>query len=265
MPGLHKLHKPFRKLRAAAKTWKPPACDHTVTVNDLLYSDIAGAVQLPTFEQKSRSLGRYEEDLEFASASLLERLALGALVRRHAPMTLFEIGTFRGVTALTMALNAPEGFTLYTLDLPQELTFEQVVEQQYARGAVGALHRMVARGVERRQVGLAYRNRQLPGKIEQLFGDSTTMDFAPWAAQIDSFFVDGCHDAEPAYRDTQTAWSCLKPGGMIIWHDYRWRSVQAGVQRCRLPAPITWVQDTSVAFAYKPQPVGANGTGRDGS
>jgi predicted O-methyltransferase YrrM len=48
---------------------------------------------------------------------VLDRVGLTALVKRHQPQRIFEIGTFLSVTATTMAANAPSGSVLYTLDL----------------------------------------------------------------------------------------------------------------------------------------------------
>src|SRR3989304_3784964 len=45
-----------------------------------------------------------------------ELLALVFLVKRLRPRHVFEFGTFRGTTALTIAANAPSGATVWTLD-----------------------------------------------------------------------------------------------------------------------------------------------------
>ena len=37
-------------------------------------------------------------------------------------------------------------------------------------------------------------------------------------------FVDGSHSYEYVLSDTEAAWKMVKPGGLILWHDYdsRW-------------------------------------------
>ena len=49
----------------------------------------------------------------------LDELAYLALITKlKSPQAIFEIGTFRGRTALNFALNSPPDCTVYTLDLP---------------------------------------------------------------------------------------------------------------------------------------------------
>jgi predicted O-methyltransferase YrrM len=38
-----------------------------------------------------------------------------------------------------------------------------------------------------------------------------------WA---DAFFIDGDHGAEAVAHDTRLARACVRPGGIIVWHDY---------------------------------------------
>jgi predicted O-methyltransferase YrrM len=196
-------------------------------------------------------MSRSEDGVEFAAASLLERVALGALVKRQRAARIFEIGTFRGVTALAMASNAPEGSVLYTLDLPPDLSVGAVASHYYSNSPGSGFHQMATAGAAR-NVGLAFRGYRGPCRIVQLFGDSAEMDFQEYEDSIDLFFVDGCHEYDAARRDTLTAWSCLRHGGVIVWHDYLWASVQDAARDARLSAEITSVQGTSIAFARRP-------------
>ena len=51
----------------------------------------------------------------------IDELAYLAMITRYVkPLKVFEIGTFRGRTALNFALNSPEDCFIYTLDLPPE-------------------------------------------------------------------------------------------------------------------------------------------------
>ena len=86
-------------------------------------------------------------------------------------------------------------------------------------------------------------------RVEQLFGNSATFNFNAYAP-IDFFFVDGCHEYEAAKRDTLSAWQALRSGGLLVWHDYTWRSVEEAVSEV-CPAEVTWVDGTSIAFARK--------------
>jgi len=189
-----------------------------------------------------------EASVEFAAATVLDRVALAALVRRQRPTRVFEIGTFRGVTAITMAANAPPDAIVYTLDLPPDLTAADVADR-YNKTTSG-FHRMAAAGVSR-DVGRVLSSHTSGCRIEQLFGDSARMDFDGFHDSIDLFFVDGCHDYEAALGDTRTAWRCLRSGGLLVWHDYPWMEVQTAIRDAALGVPVTFIRDTNLAFASK--------------
>ena len=58
-------------------------------------------------------------------------------------------------------------------------------------------------------------------KIEQIFDDSKNFDESSHAEQYDLIFVDGSHAQSYVESDSQKALRMLKPGGVILWHDYR--------------------------------------------
>jgi len=110
---------------------------------------------------------------------------------------------------------------------------------------------MVSSGTQR-QIGLALQYYQGSSQINQLFGDSAKMDFSPYWDSIDLFFIDGCHEYKMALTDTRAAWRCVKPGGVLVWHDYHWPSVQAAVAEAALGVPVTYVDGTSIAYTRRP-------------
>ncbi|MBP3957346.1 class I SAM-dependent methyltransferase [Gemmata sp. G18] len=188
-------------------------------------------------------------DPDLYAASIPERVALAALVIRHGAKRVFEIGTFRGVTALTMAANGESDGVVHTLDLPPSLTPAEIAAGHYIDPANG-FARMAAAGAERR-VGIAFAGYAGPGRIEQLFGNSAAFDFGPYRGACDLFFVDGSHEYAAAKTDTATAWACLRPGGALAWHDYDWPTVHRAVADSKLGSPITLIKSTSLAFALK--------------
>jgi len=226
----------------------PPSADDVTTCAQLLYGETAGAISIPVVPLALTQLQQQESSLEFAAATVLDRVALAALVRRQRPRRVFEIGTFRGVTAITLAANAPSEAIVYTLDLPPELTAAEVA-RRYSKTTSG-FHRMAAAGVGR-DVGRVLSSYTSGCRIEQLFGDSSTMNFDAFYDTIDLFFVDGCHDYEAALGDTRTAWRCLHSGGLLVWHDYPWTEVQTAIRDAELGVPVTFVRDTNLAFASK--------------
>ena len=132
--------------------------------------------------------------------------------------TLFEIGTFRGRTTLNLARNVAEDARIFTLDL----------DEQEAK-AMGLRDRLLAGS----DMNLAVDEDNArpcfddPGidtavkqKIERLHGNSTKFDFSPYRRKIDVVFIDGGHTYEVVESDTRKALDMVRPGGLILWHDY---------------------------------------------
>jgi len=239
----------LKKVRRAVRRFFPKSRDPGGTsISELLYfGDAPGAVTLPTLP---RTVLSASDDFEFAAASVLDRVALGALVRQQNARRIFEIGTFRGLTALTMAANASADAEVFTLDLPPTMDARQIAEIHYSNPSSG-FHRMSESG-EPRLVGMSLEYHAGPSRIHQLFGNSLEMDFSAYHSSIDLFFVDGCHDDHAVLADTRTAWECLVPGGLLVWHDYTWQSVRRGVEAASLGVTITAIRKTLLAFARKP-------------
>ncbi len=141
----------------------------------------------------------------------LEQLACLALISRAMePETIFEIGTFRGRTAMNFALNSPDHCRIYTLDLPPGQREEtQLPAGQADRTIMGAS-----------DPGRLYRGTDVEGKITQLFGDSQTFDFSPWEGKIDLVYVDGAHHYDAVRRDTGNALRIVRPGGCVLWDEF---------------------------------------------
>jgi predicted O-methyltransferase YrrM len=57
-------------------------------------------------------------------------------------------------------------------------------------------------------------------RITQLWGDSATFDYTPYANTIDFVYIDGAHTAEYVTSDTANALKLLSPTGTIAWDDY---------------------------------------------
>jgi hypothetical protein len=138
---------------------------------------------------------------------------LATIVSAINPKKIFEIGTFRGVGTLTMALNAPEA-DIYTLDLPE----------QYAEAEIETLSKGDKEWVRlsRTSTGFAFRGHPAANRIHQLRGNSLT--FVPPAEleNTDLCFIDGGHSYECIKADTETALKILSPNGVIVWDDYTW-------------------------------------------
>jgi predicted O-methyltransferase YrrM len=141
----------------------------------------------------------------------VEELAYMALIARALdPKRIFEIGTFRGRTALNFALNTSDDCRICTLDLPPD-------DRAEATRATGKADTAIIQGSV---TGADYKGKDVAHKIEQLFGDSSTFDFGPYRGRMDLVFVDGAHHYEAVYSDTKNALAMCRPGGLILWHDF---------------------------------------------
>ena len=103
----------------------------------------------------------------------------------------FEIGTYNGLTAFTLARNLPKA-KFHTLDLPEG---EAPILRLFP-GDQGHLDYSPKRCFE----GTPEQSR-----IRQYFGDSATFDFSPFAHSCGLVYVDGAHSFEYVEKDTATA------------------------------------------------------------
>jgi hypothetical protein len=149
----------------------------------------------------------------------IDLLSLILICRAVEPRTIFEIGTFVGYTALHMALNTPPDARVHTLDLPPQ-----------DRGTELQITATDAKLIDQTLDPPLFEGTEVADKVERLFGDSATFDYSPWHGRVDLFFVDGAHSYEYVRSDTQNALKCVRPGGVIVWHDYG-RLEQSGVTR----------------------------------
>jgi predicted O-methyltransferase YrrM len=140
----------------------------------------------------------------------VDELAYMAIITRAVrPKAIFEIGTFRGRTALNFALNSPPDCKVWTMDLPPT--------NRELGSNFNDADRFI---VEHSQTGIDYRGKDVERKIQQLFGDSHNFDFSPYFGKIDIVLIDGAHHYEAVIGDTQNALKMLRPGGVILWHDF---------------------------------------------
>jgi predicted O-methyltransferase YrrM len=145
----------------------------------------------------------------------LSELAILALAASAVPpgSEIIEIGTFVGRTALNLAINAAPGVTIATLDLPagqQSALQIEASERRYVdKPAPGAR----LRACDEIWAGAARR-------VTQLRGDSATYDWSPHHGRAGLVFVDGSHAYDYVRKDTDTAMRLVRPGGVVLWHDY---------------------------------------------
>lgn len=136
-----------------------------------------------------------------------EGLALRELAR---DADVLELGAYCGRSTVCLASVAREVVTVDTFDAEDGGTFLEFLANVNAAGV---------------------RN------VTFLVSDVGSLDFNPFAGRFDLVFVDTFHDAGAVERDTAVALRCVKPGGVVAWHDYgdpNWPDVAAVLGRLGL-------------------------------
>ena len=176
-----------------------------------------------------------------ASISALEFSCLILLLKRTPARSVFEFGTYRGVSITQLALNLPADSRIFTLDLPDEPTAtrfaiadaqDAVIAAQKGKGALVPAH--------------------LRSRIQFLRQDSAAFDESRYAGQMDFVFVDGAHNYDYVRNDSEKGWRMLRPGGIIAWHDCRAQDPDVVRYLIEGPCRATRVSGTTLAFAVKP-------------
>jgi len=144
------------------------------------------------------------DDMEYGSID--DRRALLALARSVHPATVIEIGVQSGGTARLLLDELPCIRKYIGIDLPPGQTpalSGQDSELPAAPGGLVADH----------------------PAFRLLLARSET--FAPKKLpKADLVYIDGGHDADTVLADTLLARQIVKPGGLLIWHDYHNHTVQ---------------------------------------
>jgi predicted O-methyltransferase YrrM len=176
-----------------------------------------------------------------ASVSVLEFLALILLLKKARAQSVFEFGTYKGVSISQLALNLPDGARICTLDLPDD-------DPRSAFPISIAKDASIAR--EKGKGSLV--PGELRGRIQFLQQDSALFDERPCAGTFDFVFVDGAHNTEYVRNDSEKGWRMLRSGGIMAWHDCCIHDREVVRYLRRSPFRPSRVLGTSLAFAIKP-------------
>jgi len=158
---------------------------------------------------------------------LNDYLALSAVLLRHKPKLIFEIGTYLGVTSDFLLRLLPDC---------------EVVSVAYVRRFLSPARRTLSPFAVLRRTGWAggfagknYNNSELSPKdigshvgierrnrLHQLYGDSHKLKPSTLIKKFGLFdlvFIDGDHCRQGVRQDTELAKSILADDGTISWHD----------------------------------------------
>jgi Methyltransferase domain len=169
-----------------------------------------------------------------------ELVAVAMLCRWLGPQTVFEFGTFNGRTTLNLAANTPDEAKIYTLDLIAPGKTELKTEKEDGVYHLGE------------KSGTFFRDSQLQKKIEQLWCDSALFDETFLHGKVDLAFVDGAHSYEYVRSDSAKALAMVRPGGIVLWHDYcAWYpGVYQGLHELSPRHALKHIDGTHLAILY---------------
>lgn len=164
--------------------------------------------------------------MEIDDAPIFRYLYRHAQPRRH-----LEFGTWLGIGATYCLEESPA--TVWTLNLPDG--------ERYPNGSVAYPASVIARddlptwlrdseaaarlgkipSDAQGLVGLYYLKKGFGNRVCQVLCDSREWDTTQYPPGFfDTALIDGGHSQETVTSDTQKALPLLRPGGLIMWHDY---------------------------------------------
>jgi predicted O-methyltransferase YrrM len=214
-------------------------------LRDLAWFD-SDAKKLPTTTPEELFPGstvlpiRLERSLPkvIGNVTIDELANIALLCQQLKPQIIFEFGTFNGRTTLNLAANAPPDAKVYTLDLSADDPIGLTIEQEDGAYHLG------------RESGNFFRDSPLRDKIEQLWCDSARFDETPFRGRVDLVFVDGAHSYEYVRSDSAKALAMVRPGGIVVWHDYcAWYpGVSRGLHELLPRYPLKHIEGTHLAI-----------------
>lgn len=157
------------------------------------------------------------------------------LFREFAPRRHLEFGTWQGYGTCLCLDNCAA--TVWTINLPDGETkpdgswaygHRVVDDSKTPPGAVSVNYghddegpRTYHRTDAASYIGRLYREKNLGHRVCQIYCDTREWDTSAYPADFfDSALIDGGHSAEVVISDTRKALSVLRPGGLILWHDF---------------------------------------------
>lgn len=141
------------------------------------------------------------------SMTITEISSLCHLVAARHPRKVLEIGSFRGLTTLNIALNAKDA-EIHTLDLPPN------AEPASTTFNTNDDNIIVSRG------GYYYQGRPEVRHIQQHYGDTATFDYSEIGPGVDFCLIDAAHSYEYVRNDTAKSLALMNDDGLMVWHDY---------------------------------------------
>jgi predicted O-methyltransferase YrrM len=141
------------------------------------------------------------------SMTITEISSLCHLVAARRPQKVLEIGSFRGLTTLNLAMNAPEA-EIHTLDLPPNFDPAQTKFEHHDTDIITT------------RSFYYYEEREEKARIRQHYGDTATFNYEEIGGGIDLCLIDAAHSYEYVRNDTAKALPLMANDSLMLWHDY---------------------------------------------
>jgi Methyltransferase domain len=201
----------------------------------------------PTMNTMVQFMGRGDLAVP-GGTSDTEAWILAVLAKKS--QSIFEFGTCTGKTTFLMAKNSAPEAKVATITLaPEDLSAYKVDNQDDKQSTQDALNESVF-------TDFLYSNTPEETKIEQLFGDSKVFDESKHLNRYDLIFVDGSHAYSYVLSDSRKALKMLKPGGLLLWHDYSGpyglKDVYNGLNEIAKEYPLVHIKGTTLVAYRKP-------------
>jgi len=169
-----------------------------------------------------------------------ELVILARVTKTLRPRSIFEIGTYNGLTSAVFILNSDSDTRIVTLDLPLE-----PAENQPCISGDRELTASRQLGSVPQALGLH--------RYTQLLCDSLAFDPSPYLNSVDLALVDGAHDLLHLKNDTFKVVRMMSDDGLIFWHDYGRRGplrpLASYLEDLGKRSSIYRIRDTSLAWA----------------
>lgn len=163
---------------------------------------------------------------------------------------LFEFGTCTGKTAYLWSRNAPANSKIATITLALSQ------QHEYVKGPEDTDEDTKFALSESAFVEFLYSGTPGAERVQQLYGDSKQFDETPYLDWADLVFVDGSHAQSYVESDSAKAMRIVKPGGLVLWHDYAGRGhapgVFAALNALANTLPLRHVEGTTFAVWRRP-------------
>lgn len=180
-------------------------------LTDLLRTDaresLAQQVRVRGLPDAKRFRAEIEHLPSDAIGTPLEQLTcLGTIIKALKLNAIFEIGTFRGRTALQFALNAPDDAHVFTLDL---LPKDRSEAQKRTNASDSA---STAKG----RTETDFLESDVDGKIAKFYRNSNSFDINEYYGNMATAYGDWAHDYNVVGVESENPIRLIKPGGYAI-------------------------------------------------